>query len=43
MLRHVIIGEGPEEAGLRALAEALGVKEKVIFAGTIPNIAPTSA
>ncbi len=32
-LRYVIVGEGPDEARLRALAAALGVSARVVFAG----------
>ena len=32
-LRYVIVGEGPDETRLRALADALGVSTRVVFAG----------
>ncbi|MDB5723224.1 MAG: glycosyltransferase [Alphaproteobacteria bacterium] len=35
--RLVIVGEGPEEAGLRAEAEACGVADRVIFGGFLPR------
>lgn len=34
-LRYVIVGEGPDEARLRALAASLGVAERVVFAGVL--------
>lgn len=34
-LHYVIVGEGPDEARLRALATALGVSARVIFAGPL--------
>ncbi|WP_339028226.1 glycosyltransferase [Bradyrhizobium symbiodeficiens] len=33
----VIVGEGPEAASLRGLADRLGVADRVRFCGTIPN------
>lgn len=35
-LRCVICGSGPEEDGLRALADDLGVSERIDFAGAVP-------
>ena len=35
----VIIGGGPEEKKLRALAEKLSIADRVIFAGNVPNAA----
>jgi glycosyltransferase involved in cell wall biosynthesis len=35
-LRCVICGSGPEEASLRALAEMLGVADRIHFAGAVP-------
>ncbi len=32
-LRYVIVGDGPDEARLRALAQTLGVADRVVFAG----------
>ncbi len=37
--RLVMIGRGPEERGLRALAADLGVASRVVFAGEIPDAA----
>jgi phosphatidylinositol alpha-1,6-mannosyltransferase len=34
-LRYVLVGEGHDEARLRALASELGVSDKVVFAGAI--------
>lgn len=34
-LRYVIVGEGPDEARLRAMAVALGVSARVVFAGAL--------
>lgn len=34
-LRYVIVGEGPDESRLRALAESLGVASRVVFAGAL--------
>ena len=36
-LRYVLVGEGPEEEKLRALAESLGVTDRVIFAGVLKD------
>lgn len=36
-LKLVIIGSGPEEVGLKNLAERLGIKENVVFAGALPR------
>jgi phosphatidylinositol alpha-1,6-mannosyltransferase len=36
-LRYVLVGEGHDEERLRRLAAELGVQEKVIFAGAIPD------
>jgi L-malate glycosyltransferase len=33
----LIVGGGPEEAGLRALVEKLGIKDRVRFIGEVPN------
>jgi glycosyltransferase involved in cell wall biosynthesis len=33
----LIVGEGPEETSLRAMAETLGIKDKVRFLGEVPN------
>jgi len=35
-LRCVVVGTGPEEAALRARAEALGVADRVVFRGAAP-------
>lgn len=35
--RLVIVGDGPERAGLEALAAELGVRERVFFTGHIPD------
>jgi glycosyltransferase involved in cell wall biosynthesis len=35
--RLIIVGDGPEEASLRAEAAASGVADRVIFAGFLPN------
>ena len=37
-LRLVIAGEGPERANLERLAESLGIKKQVIFAGQVNNV-----
>ncbi len=34
-LRYVIVGEGPDEARLRTLADSLGVAPRVVFAGAL--------
>jgi teichuronic acid biosynthesis glycosyltransferase TuaC len=39
-LRHVIVGDGPERAGLQALAASLGVADRVAFLG---RLAPEDA
>ena len=36
-VRLLLVGGGPEEAALRALAERLGVAAKVVFAGRVPH------
>lgn len=36
-VRLLLVGGGPEEAALRALAERLGVAAKVIFTGRVPH------
>lgn len=36
-LRYVIVGDGPEAPRLRALAERLGVRERVSFRGALPH------
>lgn len=36
-VRYIIIGTGPMEAEWRALAESLGVADRVVFAGEVPN------
>lgn len=36
-LRYLIVGTGPDEARLRALAVELGVEDRVIFAGALPD------
>ncbi|MDR5708507.1 MAG: glycosyltransferase family 4 protein [Armatimonadota bacterium] len=36
-VRYVIAGSGPEERRLRDLAEALGVRDRVVFAGYVPD------
>ncbi|BCX13125.1 MAG: glycosyl transferase [Thermosynechococcus sp.] len=38
--RLMLVGRGPEEAALRALAVALGIANRVIFAGFHPDPAP---
>ena len=35
-IRYVVVGSGPDEASLRALASELGVAERVIFTGNVP-------
>ena len=34
-VRYVVVGEGPDRARLEALARALGVAERVVFAGAV--------
>jgi phosphatidyl-myo-inositol dimannoside synthase len=34
-LRYVLVGEGPEERRLRALADSVGVADRVVFAGVL--------
>ena len=41
--RLVIVGDGPERAGLRELGESLGLREKIRFAGHIDDPAPAYA
>jgi phosphatidylinositol alpha-1,6-mannosyltransferase len=36
-LRYVLVGEGHDEERLRRLAAELGVQERIIFAGAIPD------
>jgi teichuronic acid biosynthesis glycosyltransferase TuaC len=36
-LRHLVIGDGPEVGRLRALADELGVADRVEFAGQLPG------
>ena len=36
----VLVGSGPEEQALGRLARALDVRERVVFAGSHPNVAP---
>ncbi|HEY4102731.1 MAG TPA: glycosyltransferase [Polyangiaceae bacterium] len=36
-LRYTIVGDGPEEARLRALSRELGLGERVTFAGALPR------
>ena len=36
-VRYVIAGTGPEEGRLRRLAEALGVRDRVLFTGHVPD------
>lgn len=36
-LRYVLVGEGHDESRLRSLAAQLGVSDRVIFAGAIPD------
>jgi phosphatidylinositol alpha-1,6-mannosyltransferase len=36
-VRYVIAGTGPEEGRLRRLAEELGVRDRVVFAGYVPD------
>ncbi len=36
-LRVLLVGGGPQEAALRAQAQALGVQDKVLFAGRVPH------
>ena len=38
-LRVVLVGDGPEEASLRALAASLGIAERVLFAGARDDVA----
>jgi len=35
--RMVLLGDGPERANLRALAQSLGIAERVEFAGQVPS------
>lgn len=35
----VLIGDGPEKAGLESLSESIGVTERVTFLGEVPNAA----
>jgi phosphatidylinositol alpha-1,6-mannosyltransferase len=37
LIRYLIIGRGPEELKLRQLAADMGIAEKVVFAGFIPD------
>lgn len=39
----VILGQGPEEAALRALAQDLGISDRVLFAGFVQNPYPVMA
>jgi phosphatidylinositol alpha-1,6-mannosyltransferase len=36
-LRYLVVGAGPDEARLRALAASLGVDDVVLFAGALPD------
>jgi phosphatidylinositol alpha-1,6-mannosyltransferase len=36
-VRYVIVGSGPEENGLRQLAAELGISDRVVFAGFVPQ------
>jgi phosphatidylinositol alpha-1,6-mannosyltransferase len=36
-LRYVVVGEGDDESRLRVLAHELGVADRVIFAGSLPD------
>ena len=36
-LRYVIVGEGPDKERLRALAGELGVADRIVFAGLLPD------
>jgi glycogen(starch) synthase len=36
-VRILLAGGGPEEAKLRTLATALGIQDKIVFAGRVPN------
>jgi phosphatidylinositol alpha-1,6-mannosyltransferase len=36
-LRYAIIGDGPERAVLESMAEGLGLKDRVLFAGPVPD------
>ncbi len=36
-VRYMIVGTGPEERRLRDLAQALGVQDRVVFAGYVPD------
>jgi PEP-CTERM/exosortase A-associated glycosyltransferase len=36
-LRVLLVGGGPQEASLKALAQRLGVADKVVFAGRVPH------
>jgi glycosyltransferase involved in cell wall biosynthesis len=38
--RLVVVGDGPERAALQALAAALGLSERVLFTGHVPEPAP---
>ncbi len=35
--RYTVVGDGPERAPLEALARKLGIAERVVFAGRLPN------
>jgi phosphatidyl-myo-inositol dimannoside synthase len=36
-LRYLLVGEGPDEPRLRSLAAELGVADRVVFAGALPD------
>ncbi|MBK9135255.1 MAG: glycosyltransferase, exosortase A system-associated [Betaproteobacteria bacterium] len=37
MLRVLLVGGGPQEAALKAQAQALGIADKVVFTGRVPH------
>jgi glycosyltransferase involved in cell wall biosynthesis len=39
-LKLIIVGDGPERSKLEAIAESLGVKELVVFAGQVSDVRP---
>lgn len=42
-VRVLLVGGGPEEAGLRALADQLGVNDRVLFVGEQPYVAASAS
>lgn len=39
-LYFVLVGDGPDEAGLRARAQALGIADRVLFTGFLQDVRP---